>query len=237
MIIPISAHLISIENFFISCKFSSSKLAYFVTLVTKTNLNFYFCTKLQKNMEYIYGTWHWSISGFLIGMTMLILIYFGKSFGMSSNLRTLCSMAGAGKFSDFFKMDWREQKWSLAIVLGAIVGGFIAYHFLSNGSGVNLNPETITQLQSLGIDAPNGKLLPDALFSIETLQSPKGFAILQIGGLLIGFGTRYAGGCTSGHAISGLSNFQLPSLVAVIGFFIGGLVMAHFLLPIIFKTI
>jgi uncharacterized membrane protein YedE/YeeE len=170
-------------------------------------------------------------------MTMLILIYFGKSFGMSSNLRTLCSMAGAGKFSDFFKMDWREQKWSLAIVLGAIVGGFIAYHFLSNGSGVNLNPETITQLQSLGIDAPNGKLLPDALFSIETLQSPKGFAILLIGGLLIGFGTRYAGGCTSGHAISGLSNFQLPSLVAVIGFFIGGLVMAHFLLPIIFKII
>ncbi len=188
-------------------------------------------------MEYIYGTWHWSISGFLIGMTMLILIYFGKSFGMSSNLRTLCSMAGAGKFSDFFKMDWREQKWSLSIVLGAIVGGFIAYHFLSNGSGVNLNPDTITKLQSLGIDPPNGKLLPDSLFSIETLQSPKGFAILLIGGLLIGFGTRYAGGCTSGHAISGLSNFQLPSLVAVIGFFIGGLVMAHFLLPIIFKII
>jgi uncharacterized membrane protein YedE/YeeE len=187
-------------------------------------------------MEIIYGTWHWSISGFLIGMTMLILIYFGKSFGMSSNLRTLCSMAGAGKFSPFFKMDWREQKWSLAVVLGALVGGFIAYHFLSNGSGVNLNPATVTQLQSLGIDAPNGKLLPDALFSIETLQSPKGFALLMIGGLLIGFGTRYAGGCTSGHAISGLSNLQLPSLVAVIGFFIGGLVMAHYLLPLIFKT-
>jgi hypothetical protein len=170
-------------------------------------------------------------------MTMLVLIYFGKSFGMSSNLRTLCSMAGAGKFSSFFKMDWREQKWSLAVVLGALVGGFIAYHFLSNGSGVNLNPATVTQLQSLGIDTPNGKLLPDALFSIETLQTPQGFAILLIGGLLIGFGTRYAGGCTSGHAISGLSNLQLPSLVAVIGFFIGGILMAHFLLPIIFKTV
>jgi uncharacterized membrane protein YedE/YeeE len=133
-------------------------------------------------------------------------------------------------------MDWREQKWSLAVVLGALVGGFIAYHFLSNGSGVNLNPATVTQLQSLGIDAPNGKLLPDALFSIETLQTPQGFAILLIGGLLIGFGTRYAGGCTSGHAISGLSNLQLPSLVAVIGFFIGGLLMAHYLLPLIFKT-
>ena len=188
-------------------------------------------------MEYIYGTWHWAISGFLIGFTMLLLTYFGKSFGMSSNLRTMCTMVGAGKFSDFFKFDWREQKWSLAVVLGAFVGGFIAFYFLSNESGVNINPDTISQLQTLGIDAPNGKLMPDAIFSLETLQSPKGFAILLMGGLLIGFGTRYAGGCTSGHAISGLSNFQLPSLVAVIGFFIGGLFMAHYLLPLIIKTV
>ena len=187
-------------------------------------------------MEIVFGTWHWAVSGFLIGMVMLLLIYFGKSFGMSSNLRTMCTMAGAGKFSDFFKFDWREQKWSLAVVLGAFVGGFIAFYFLSNGTGVIINPDTVSQLQTLGIEAPNGKLMPDAIFSVETLQTPKGFAILLIGGLLIGFGTRYAGGCTSGHAISGLSNFQLPSLVAVIGFFIGGLLMAHYILPIIFKT-
>lgn len=186
-------------------------------------------------MEVIYGTWHWAISGFLIGVTMLVLTYFGKTFGMSSNLRTLCSMAGAGKFSDFFKFDWREQKWSLAVVLGAVVGGFVAFHFLSNGSGVVLHPATILQLQQLGIEAPNGKLLPDAIFSMTVLQTPKGYALLLIGGLLVGFGTRYAGGCTSGHAISGLSNFQLPSLIAVIGFFIGGLVMAHYILPVIFK--
>jgi uncharacterized protein len=185
-------------------------------------------------MEVILGTWHWAISGFLISIVMLVLIYFGKSFGMSSNLRTMCTMAGAGKFSDFFKLDWREQKWSLAIVLGAFVGGFIAFYFLSNETGVNLNPETIQNLSLLHIDAPNGKLMPDAIFSIATLQSPKGFAILLTGGLLIGFGSRYAGGCTSGHAISGLSNLQFPSLVAVIGFFIGGLVMAHFILPYIF---
>lgn len=184
-------------------------------------------------MEYIYGTWHWSISGFLIGVIMLLLTYFGKNFGMSSNLRTMCSMAGAGKHSDFFKFDWREQKWSLAVVLGAIIGGFIAFNFLSNASGVQLNPQTISQLELLNIDAPNGKLLPNAIFSVEMMQTPKGFAILLIGGLLIGFGTRYAGGCTSGHAISGLSNLQLPSLIAVIGFFIGGLLMAHLLLPFI----
>ena len=185
-------------------------------------------------MEFLYGTWHWAISGFLIGLMMLVLIYFGKSFGMSSNLRTLCTIAGAGKHSDFFKFDWREQKWNLAVVLGAILGGFVAYHFLSNETGVELNPKTIEQLVTMNIDAPNGKLVPDAIFGMDILQTPKGFLILLLGGILIGFGTRYAGGCTSGHAISGLSNLQLPSLIAVIGFFIGGLVMAHIILPLIF---
>ncbi|WP_338410050.1 YeeE/YedE thiosulfate transporter family protein [uncultured Flavobacterium sp.] len=185
-------------------------------------------------MDFMYGTWHWSISGFLIGMIMLLLVYLGKSFGMSSNLRTLCSIGGAGKYSSFFKLDWRTQKWSLVLVLGTIFGGFIAFYFLSNGSGMNLNPHTIEKIKLLNIDEPNGKLLPDAIFSLNNLQTPKGFFILLIGGLLIGFGTRYAGGCTSGHAISGLSNLQVPSLVAVIGFFIGGLIMAHFILPFIF---
>lgn len=196
-------------------------------------MNSYFCVKIL-SMEFLYGTWHWAISGFLIGLMMLVLIYFGKSFGMSSNLRTLCTIAGAGKHSDFFKFDWREQKWNLAVVLGAILGGFVAYHFLSNETGVELNPKTIEQLVTMNIDAPNGKLVPDAIFGMDILQTPKGFLILLLGGILIGFGTRYAGGCTSGHAISGLSNLQLPSLIAVIGFFIGGLVMAHIILPLIF---
>ncbi|WP_264559085.1 YeeE/YedE family protein [Flavobacterium sp. N2270] len=185
-------------------------------------------------MDFLYGTWHWAVSGFLIGLIMLVLVYFGKSFGMSSNLRTLCTIAGADKFSDFFKLDWREQKWNLAIVLGAILGGFVAYHFMQNGTEVAINPETINQLSTMHIDAPNGKLVPDALFSVNAMLSLKGFVLLFLGGLLIGFGTRYAGGCTSGHAISGLSNFQIPSLIAVIGFFIGGLLMAHLILPLLF---
>lgn len=185
-------------------------------------------------MYSFYGTWPWYISGFLIGAVMLTLIFFGKSFGMSSNLRTLCTMAGAGKNVDFFKFDWREQKWNLAVVFGAILGGFVAVHFLSDGSGVNLNPKTIEQLAAIHIEAPNGKLGPESLFGLEAIKNPKTLLILFFGGLLIGFGTRYAGGCTSGHAISGLSNFQKPSLIAVIGFFIGGLIMAHFLLPLIF---
>jgi uncharacterized protein len=185
-------------------------------------------------MDFIFQTWPWYISGFLIGMVMLCLIYFGKVFGMSSNLSTLCTMTGAGKKVPFFNTNWKEQGWNLLVVLGAMVGGFVAVHFMSDPTNVALNPITIQQLSHMGIDAPNGKLLPDAFFSNAVFQSPKMIAILIIGGFLIGFGTRYASGCTSGHAISGLSNLQIKSLKAVIGFFIGGLIASHFILPLIF---
>lgn len=185
-------------------------------------------------MGFISQTWSWYFSGFLIGIIMLCLIYFGKVFGMSSNLRSLCSMAGAGRYVSFFDFDWKSQRWNLVVVLGAMLGGFVAVHFMSDASNVAINPKTIEQLAQLGIDAPDGKLLPDALFGNDVFQSPKMIFILILGGVLIGFGSRYAGGCTSGHAISGLSNLQLPSLKAVIGFFVGGLIMAHFILPLFF---
>jgi uncharacterized membrane protein YedE/YeeE len=185
-------------------------------------------------MNFISQTWHWSISGFLIGIVMLCLIYFGKVFGMSSNLRSLCSMTGIGKKVPFFDWDWKAQKWNLIVVVGAMLGGFVASHYLSLDSNVAINPKTIQKLAALGIDAPNGKLLPDALFGNAIFESPRMIFLLLIGGILIGFGSRYAGGCTSGHAISGLSNLQLPSLKAVIGFFIGGLLMAHFIFPLLF---
>ncbi|UFH45966.1 YeeE/YedE family protein [Flavobacterium galactosidilyticum] len=186
-------------------------------------------------MEVIFQTWSWYVSGFIIGMIMLCLIYFGKTFGMSSNLRSLCSIAGLGKRVSFFDFDWKAQRWNLVVVLGAMLGGFVAVHYMSAPSNVSINPQTIEQLAEMGIDAPNGKLMPEALFGTEIFQSPKIILILLIGGILIGFGSRYAGGCTSGHAISGLSNLQIPSLKAVIGFFVGGLIMAHFLLPLLLK--
>ena len=185
-------------------------------------------------MNFIFQTWSWYFSGFLIGMIMLTLIYFGKVFGMSSNLRSLCSIMGAGKYVSFFDFDWKSQRWNLAVIIGAMLGGFIAVNFMSDVTNVSINSETITQLEQLGIDAPNGKLVPDALFGANVFQSPKQIILLIVGGILIGFGSRYAGGCTSGHAISGLSNLQIPSLKAVIGFFIGGLLMAHYILPLIF---
>ncbi len=179
-------------------------------------------------------TWPWYVSGFLIGVVMLLLIWFGKTFGMSSNLRTLCAIGGAGKFSSFFRYDHKSHFWNLVVVIGAMIGGFIAVHYLSDPSNVTLSPDTLAQLQKMGIDAPNGKLAPDVLFGPDVWTSPKMLVLLLGGGVLIGFGSRYAGGCTSGHAIQGLSNLQVPSLKAVIGFFVGGLIMVHFILPLLF---
>ncbi len=187
-------------------------------------------------MEILLQPWPWYVSGPLITLVMVFLIYFGKTFGMSSNLRTLCSIGGAGKYADFFRFDWKAQRWNLAVVLGAIIGGFIAVQFLSSGAPSNLNAQTVFDLKAMGFDNAGSSLLPPEIYSWENVFSLKGILVLLIGGFLVGFGTRYAGGCTSGHAITGLSNLQLPSLIAVIGFFIGGLLMTHLILPLIFTS-
>ncbi|HEX9601181.1 MAG TPA: YeeE/YedE thiosulfate transporter family protein [Mariniflexile sp.] len=185
-------------------------------------------------MNYILNPWPWYISGPLIALVMSLLLYFGKTFGMSSNLKTMCTMLGAGKFSDFFKFNWKDQSWNLTIIAGAIIGGFIATHYLSNDSITDLNPSTITELQQMGFENAGAHLVPTELYNLDAIKSTKGLLLLIIGGLLVGFGTRYASGCTSGHAITGLSSLQKPSLIAVIGFFIGGLLMANFILTLIF---
>ncbi|MCY2688694.1 YeeE/YedE family protein [Salinimicrobium sp. TH3] len=185
-------------------------------------------------MEFILEPWPWYVAGPLIALVMFLLIFMGKKFGMSSNLETMCSMCGAGKQSDYFNIDWRSSSWNLVVVIGAAIGGFVAAHLLSNDTAVAIATETVAELENLGFKSAGNAYLPEQLFGFEALNNFKSLSILIIGGLLIGFGARYAAGCTSGHAISGLSNLQLPSLIAVIGFFIGGLVMVHLLFPIIF---
>lgn len=185
-------------------------------------------------MELIYSPWPWYVAGPLIAATMLLITYFGKSFGLSENLRTICSFGGTKKI-DYFNFDWKAQRWNLVFLVGTIIGGFIASQFLTTDYSIALNPQTISNLKELGFNNAGDSFLPPELFGMDSLMSFKGISILIIGGILIGFGTRYAGGCTSGHAISGLSNLQLPSLIAVIGFFIGGLLMTHFIFPIIFN--
>lgn len=184
-------------------------------------------------LELLSQPWPWYTSGIVIAFVMVLLLFFGKSFGVSANLRTICSACGAGKTVKFFDFDWRSQTWNLLFLVGAVIGGFIASEFLSNGEVVQISQATIQDLSELGFSAPNG-IQPEELFSLEALFTVKGFLILLLGGFAIGFGARYAGGCTSGHAISGLSNLQLPSLIAVIGFFIGGLITTFVLMPLIF---
>jgi uncharacterized protein len=182
--------------------------------------------------ELVTQAWSWWFSGIIIVAVMFTLNYFGQSFGFSSNFRTICAAAGLGKHAKLFNFDWKTQSWNLVFLVGAMIGGFVAKEFLSDGTPVLISEATIADLAKLGLAAPSG-LQPEELFGWDAMLSVKGFSVLALGGLLIGFGSRYAGGCTSGHAISGLSNLQLPSLIAVIGFFIGGLIMTFFILPVI----
>lgn len=189
-------------------------------------------------LEFISQPWHWSVSGAMIALVMFLLIYLGQRFGVSSSFKALCSIGGAGKSFEYFNYDWKSHDWLLLFIVGAMIGGGIGSTILASPDPVQLSAATIADLTDLGIKVPTTRAegsgyLPLDLFNFETLTSLKGFILMVIGGFFVGFGTRWAGGCTSGHAITGLSNLQLPSLVAVIGFFIGGLVMTHFLLPII----
>lgn len=183
-------------------------------------------------IEIIQQPWPWYIVGPIIATVMFLLLWFGREFGMSASLRTMCAAGGGGKVSDFFQFDWKSQKWNLVFALGAILGGTFSTYFLEPDTSVNLASNTVMALEELGIENPGETYLPTEIFGTNALTVP-GIAFLFIGGILIGFGARYAGGCTSGHAISGLSNLQLPSLIAVVGFFIGGLAMTYFILPYI----
>ena len=165
---------------------------------------------------------------------MFLMFYFGKKFGVSSNLETLCAMGGAGKFVDFFKFDWRKNKWNLVFVIGLIAGGFISNQWLTPDQTVAINPQTVEDLAEMGFANAGATYLPSEIYGIETMFTIKGFLILIIAGILVGFGSRYAGGCTSGHGIVGLSSLSKESFIAVGGFFIGGMIMTWLILPYIF---
>ncbi len=122
----------------------------------------------------------------------------------------------------------------LIFVAGIILGALLVASFFSNPNPVVLNPKLVTELHDYGITEQTS-LLPEQLFNWQKLLTPKGLFFMVFGGFLLGFGTRYAGGCTSGHAIMGLSNLQLPSLIATISFMAGGFLMANFILPFVLK--
>ncbi len=183
-------------------------------------------------IEWVKQPWPWYIAGPLIGLTVPALFLIGnKSFGISSSLRHVCAACIPANIS-FFKYDWKKEIWNLLFVAGILLGGFLAFTFLHNGEPVKIAPALVQELSQYGITDYNG-LVPAELFNWNSLFTIKGFIMIVVGGFMVGFGTRYAGGCTSGHAISGLSQLQFSSLVATISFMIGGFLFSNYVIPFI----
>lgn len=185
---------------------------------------------MEQLTEWIRQPWPWYVAGPMIGLTVPILLLIGnKSFGISSSLRHICAACVPANIP-FFTYNWKKESWSMMFVAGILIGGFIATYFLANPEVITIAEATRADLSALGI-RDFTHLLPADIFSWEALFSLKGLIFMVLGGFLVGFGTRYAGGCTSGHAIMGLSNLQWPSLIATISFMLGGFAMTHLLLP------
>lgn len=178
--------------------------------------------------------WPWYIAGPLIGLTVPALLFLGnKSFGISSSLRHICAACIPSKIP-FFQYDWKKEIWNLFFVIGILIGGIIAAQLLANPEPIQVNAKLSAELATYGISNYDS-IIPKDLFAWSELLTVRGFFMIVIGGFLVGFGTRYAGGCTSGHAIMGLSNLQWPSLVATCCFMTGGFIMANLILPYILK--
>jgi uncharacterized protein len=185
-------------------------------------------------MELLRQPWPWYVAGAIIGLAVPALLMLGnKHFGISANLRHACAACFPANVK-FFKYDWKKEVWNMFFVVGVLVGAFLATQFLANPEPVKVAPALLAELKSYGIE-DHQSVLPHELFSLSGLFSLRGIIMLVGGGFLVGFGTRYAGGCTSGHSIMGISNLQVPSIIATMSFMAGGFLMANVILPFILK--
>lgn len=183
-------------------------------------------------LETLKQPWPWYVAGAIIGLTVPFLLLVGnKTFGISSSLRHICAACVPGDI-DLFNYDWKKEAWNLFFVGGIAVGAFLAATFLSDPNPIVLADATKEYLASKGIH-DTSSLLPSEIFSWQQLFTLRGLVFFVIGGFMVGFGTRYAGGCTSGHSIMGLSSLQWPSLVATVMFMLGGLIMTWLILPVL----
>jgi uncharacterized membrane protein YedE/YeeE len=183
-------------------------------------------------IDWIKQPWPWYVAGPLIGLTVPALLISGnKHFGISANLRHACAICIPANIS-FFKYDYRKEIWNLVFIAGIFIGGILAAFLLNNPEPVVVNPKLVQELAGYGI-TDYSNMVPVQLYSWDSLLTPRGLVMMIGGGFLVGFGSRYAGGCTSGHSIMGLSTLQWPSLVATICFMAGGFIMANLILPIL----
>ena len=182
--------------------------------------------------DFLTQPWPWYIAGPLIGLTVPILLILGnKNFGISSSLRHICAACIPAKIP-FFSYNWKKEIWNLFFVTGVLIGGAIGANLFANPDPISIHPKLENELAGYGI-SDLSSMVPVDVVNWESLLTLKGFFLMVIGGFLVGFGTLYAGGCTSGHSIMGLSNLQWPSLVATCCFMAGGFLMANLLLPFI----
>jgi uncharacterized membrane protein YedE/YeeE len=185
-------------------------------------------------MTFITQPWPWYVAGVFIGLTVPALLILGnKHFGISANFRHACAACLPANIK-FFKYDWKKELWNFFFVGGILIGAFLAAQYLSTDQPIKVAEPLLQELKEYGIE-DHSKLLPHELFSLESLFTLRGFIMLVAGGFLVGFGARYAGGCTSGHAIMGISDLQVPSMIATASFMVGGFTMANLILPLILK--
>ena len=189
-----------------------------------------FIKKTFEMADFIRHPWPWYIAGPLIGLTVPALLLIGnKHFGISSSLRHICAACIPANIS-YFNYEWKREAWNLFFVAGILLGGVIASQFMSNPDPIVVSEKTTHALANLNITVDH-QLMPTSIFNTGNLFTATGLIFFVVGGFLVGFGTRYAGGCTSGHSIMGLSTLQWPSLIATCCFMAGGLVMVHLIFP------
>ncbi len=178
--------------------------------------------------------WPWYVTGPLIGLYVPVLYFLvNRHFGVSSTFRDFCAAVLRPKVP-YFQYEWKDHRWRMVFVVGIVIGGFLSRSALTLAARDMISEHTLSALSSLGV-RDFTSLVPQDLFSLGSLMTVRGFLLVVGGGFLVGFGTRYAEGCTSGHAIHGISTFQRASLVATLCFFLGGLFSTYFLLPVILK--
>ena len=190
---------------------------------------------LANIIDWIKQPWPWYISGPLIGlMVPVLLLWDNKQFGISSTFRDFCAFVLPSKRIAYLNYNLKEHTWRNLYILGVFLGGVFCASFLSNSEAIGISSNTIHDLRTMGIQ-DFSSLAPGEIFNWKVILSLKGFIFIVVGGFFVGFGTRYADGCTSGHAITGMSLLSLGSLISVVGFFIGGMITTYFLLPLIMK--